>query len=203
MDIHPIAPLLQVFDMPAAIHFYRDVLGFKVHATSAPGDNCNWAWLKLNGAELMLNTAYEANQRPAAPQPVRVGAHEDNVPVLWLQRSGRRLSTPARPRRRAERAESRTVRYEAAMVSRSRRLRPLLSVANQLANTCIVRVARALVWRGRPRPRPRPLSRARALASHVHARSKNRTSRSFTPGHSAATIEYRTESRGIWSAAIR
>ena len=69
MDIHGIAPLLQVFDMPIAIHFYRDVLGFKVHATSQPGDDCNWAWLKLNGAELMLNTAYEADQRPAAPQP--------------------------------------------------------------------------------------------------------------------------------------
>jgi glyoxylase I family protein len=77
MDIHGIAPLLQVFDMPIAIHFYRDVLDFKVHATSQPGDNCNWAWLKLNGAELMLNTAYEADQRPAAPQPARVAAHDD------------------------------------------------------------------------------------------------------------------------------
>ena len=43
MDIHGIAPLLQVFDMPTAIHFYRDVLGFGVHATSEPGDDCNWA----------------------------------------------------------------------------------------------------------------------------------------------------------------
>lgn len=77
MDIHGIAPLLQVFDMPTAIHFYRDVLGFKVHATSQPGDDCNWAWLKLNGAELMLNTAYEAHQRPAAPEPARVAGHDD------------------------------------------------------------------------------------------------------------------------------
>jgi uncharacterized glyoxalase superfamily protein PhnB len=77
MDIHGIAPLLQVFDMPTAIHFYRDVLGFKVHATSQPGDDCNWAWLKLNGADLMLNTAYEADQRPAAPQPSRAAAHDD------------------------------------------------------------------------------------------------------------------------------
>ena len=69
MDIHGICPLLQVFDMPTAIRFYRDVLGFTVHATSQPGDDCNWAWLKLNGAELMLNTAYEADQRPAAPDP--------------------------------------------------------------------------------------------------------------------------------------
>jgi glyoxylase I family protein len=77
MDIHGIAPLLQVFDMPTAIHFYRDVLGFKVSATSEPGDNCNWALLKLNGAELMLNTAYEADRRPAAPDSPRVAAHDD------------------------------------------------------------------------------------------------------------------------------
>lgn len=77
MDIHGIAPLLQVFDMPTAIHFYRDVLGFKVSATSEPGDNCNWALLKLNGAELMLNTAYESDHRPATPDSPRVAAHDD------------------------------------------------------------------------------------------------------------------------------
>ena len=82
MDIHGIAPLLQVFDMPTAIHFYRDVLGFKVHATSQPGDDCNWAWLKLNGAELMLNTAYEADQRPAAPElqwPANQPKHDEEA----------------------------------------------------------------------------------------------------------------------------
>jgi glyoxylase I family protein len=77
MNIQGICPLLQVFDMPTAIRFYRDVLGFEVHATSEPGDDCNWSWLKLNGAELMLNTAYERDQRPASPDPARVAAHED------------------------------------------------------------------------------------------------------------------------------
>jgi len=77
MNIHGIVPLLQVFDMPTAIRFYRDVLGFKIHQTSQPGDDCNWAWLKLNGAELMLNTAYEPEQRPAAREASRVGAHDD------------------------------------------------------------------------------------------------------------------------------
>jgi glyoxylase I family protein len=77
IDIHGVAPLLQVFDMPAATHFYRDVLGLKVSATSEPGDNCNWAWLKRNGAELMLNTAYEADLRPPSPDPARVAAHGD------------------------------------------------------------------------------------------------------------------------------
>ncbi len=77
MDIHGICPLLQVFDMPTAIRFYRDVLGFKVHTTSAPGDDCDWCLLKLNGAELMLNTAYEKDQRPSAPDPARIAAHHD------------------------------------------------------------------------------------------------------------------------------
>jgi uncharacterized glyoxalase superfamily protein PhnB len=79
MDIRGIAPLLQVFDMPAAFHFYRDVLGFKVSGTSQPGDDCNWAGLKLNGAELMLNTAYEADQRPPVPDPARVATHADTI----------------------------------------------------------------------------------------------------------------------------
>jgi len=77
MDIQGIAPLLQVFDMPTAIHFYRDILGFSVSQTSSPGDNCNWAWLKLNGADLMLNTAYEADQRPPFPFAAHIAAHGD------------------------------------------------------------------------------------------------------------------------------
>lgn len=77
LDIHGVAPLLQVFDMPTAIRFYRDVLGFKVWGTSRPGDDCGWAGLRLNGAEVMLNTAYESDQRPAAPDPARIAAHDD------------------------------------------------------------------------------------------------------------------------------
>ncbi len=77
MDIHGIAPLLQVFDMPTSIRFYRDVLGFTVWATSRPGDDCGWAGLRLNGAEIMLNTAYESDSRPPAPDPKRIASHLD------------------------------------------------------------------------------------------------------------------------------
>lgn len=77
MDIHGVAPLLQVFDMPRAIRFYRDVLGFEVWAQSQPTDDCNWAGLRLHGAEVMLNTAYEADERPAAPDTARIASHED------------------------------------------------------------------------------------------------------------------------------
>jgi catechol 2,3-dioxygenase-like lactoylglutathione lyase family enzyme len=56
LHIRGLAPLLQVFDMPASIHFYRDILGFEVVNTSGPGDDVGWALLRLNGVELMLNT---------------------------------------------------------------------------------------------------------------------------------------------------
>lgn len=81
IDIHGITPLLQVFDMPVAVGFYRDVLGFElVQASpklSEKADDVNWAMLQLNGATLMLNTAYEPGHRPAAPDPRRIAAHED------------------------------------------------------------------------------------------------------------------------------
>lgn len=77
IEIRGLAPLLQVFDMPASIRFYRDVLGFDLVSTSAPADRFDWALLRRGGAELMLNTAYEADSRPPAPDPARAAAHAD------------------------------------------------------------------------------------------------------------------------------
>ncbi len=77
LEVRGLAPLLQVFDMPASIRFYRDVLGFDLVSTSAPGDDVGWALLRLGPVELMLNTAYEANRRPPAPDPARVAGHRD------------------------------------------------------------------------------------------------------------------------------
>jgi glyoxylase I family protein len=79
VDIRGLAPLLQVFDMPASIAFYRDVLGFEVVSTSAPGDNIDWVLLRRHNAELMLNTAYESDKRPAAPDLTRIAAHSDTI----------------------------------------------------------------------------------------------------------------------------
>jgi catechol 2,3-dioxygenase-like lactoylglutathione lyase family enzyme len=75
--VRGLAPLLQVFDMPASVAFYRDVLGFELVSTSAPGERFAWALLQLGDAELMLNTAYEDHARPPAPDPVRAAAHRD------------------------------------------------------------------------------------------------------------------------------
>ena len=73
------APLIQVFDMPTSVAFYRDVLGFTVVRQSSPGDDFDWGLLKLDGAELMLNTAYEKEDRPPAPDRARIAAHEDTA----------------------------------------------------------------------------------------------------------------------------
>ena len=67
-------PLLQVFDMPTSLAFYRDILGFGVKQSTS-----DWAWLERDGVELMLNTAYESHARPPAPDGRRVAAHDDTA----------------------------------------------------------------------------------------------------------------------------
>ena len=79
IKVEGLAPLIQVFDMPTSVAFYRDVLGFEVVSQSAPGDDFDWGLLRLDGVELMLNTAYEKEHRPASPDPARIAAHDDTV----------------------------------------------------------------------------------------------------------------------------
>ena len=79
MKICGVTTLLQVFDMPRSVAFYRDVLGFTIVSTSDPGDHFYWAMLKLGDATLMLNTAYEDEERPPSADPARVAAHADTI----------------------------------------------------------------------------------------------------------------------------
>jgi glyoxylase I family protein len=80
IEITKLAPLLQVYDMPTSVRFYRDVLGFEVVMTDGkPPNDCDWCLLRLHGVELMLNTRYEAGDRPPAPDPARVKAHGDTA----------------------------------------------------------------------------------------------------------------------------
>jgi catechol 2,3-dioxygenase-like lactoylglutathione lyase family enzyme len=74
-----LCPLLQVFDMPTSIAFYRDILGFEVLSPVPADGRCDWVLLRLHESELMLNTAYEADERPASPDPSRVEAHRDTA----------------------------------------------------------------------------------------------------------------------------
>jgi catechol 2,3-dioxygenase-like lactoylglutathione lyase family enzyme len=84
LDIRGICPLLQVFDMPESLAFYRDKIGFTVIA-SAPKeprglDEYGWAWLRHGSTELMLNTLHDPDdERPPARDPKRVAAHEDTI----------------------------------------------------------------------------------------------------------------------------
>jgi catechol 2,3-dioxygenase-like lactoylglutathione lyase family enzyme len=75
--IRGLCPLLQVFDMPTSLRFYRDLLGFVEVGKSGQGDDVHWAWLRHGDAHLMLNTAYDDGQRPPAPDATRVAAHAD------------------------------------------------------------------------------------------------------------------------------
>ena len=78
IEVRGICALLQVFDMPTSVRFYRDILGFEVVQTSPrEGDQFDWGALRLKDAQLMLNTAYEQEYRPAQPEVARVAAHAD------------------------------------------------------------------------------------------------------------------------------
>jgi glyoxylase I family protein len=79
LKVEGVCPLLWVFDMPKAIGFYRDLLGFEVVSTDRPGNDCDWALLRLNDTEIMLNTLYEKDERPAYPDPARINAHGDTT----------------------------------------------------------------------------------------------------------------------------
>lgn len=71
--------------MPTSLAFYRDRLGFSVVQAAPPepaghADNYGWVWLRQGNTELMLNTAYDPDaERPPAPEPPRVAAHEDTA----------------------------------------------------------------------------------------------------------------------------
>ena len=71
--------LLQVFDMPTSLRFYRDLLGFRVVERSGPDDRCGWAWLRRGDVEVMLNTAYEDDRRPPQPDPAHLASHDDTT----------------------------------------------------------------------------------------------------------------------------
>jgi uncharacterized glyoxalase superfamily protein PhnB len=72
--LDPAVPLLQVFDMQTSLAFYQDILGFEIVQRT---DHDWWAMIRLGSATLMLNTAYEDDERPAAAAPERVRGHND------------------------------------------------------------------------------------------------------------------------------
>ena len=77
IEIRRVSPLIEVFDMPTSLAFYRDKLGFQVTGDSGQGDESGWVMLELGNATIMLNTAYDDGERPDSPDPSRVAAHPD------------------------------------------------------------------------------------------------------------------------------
>lgn len=77
LKIDGLTPLIQVFNMPRALGFYRDILGFEVVADSGSGDDSSWVWLRLNDSNLMLNDQYEPGNVPPAPSTERARRHSD------------------------------------------------------------------------------------------------------------------------------
>ena len=76
-------PLLSVFDMPTALKFYRDILGFKVTQDTGQGDNSGWVMIQKDKVILMLNTAYDDDERPPVPDPKHQAVHQDTY--LYFQ----------------------------------------------------------------------------------------------------------------------
>lgn len=71
--------------MPTSLRFYRDILGFAEVEKSGNGDDVGWAWLRLDDAALMLNTAYDEGLRPPAADSRRQAAHGDTILYLGCE----------------------------------------------------------------------------------------------------------------------
>jgi glyoxylase I family protein len=85
LELCGVAPLLQVFDMPASVKFYCEVLGFEL-AMNSPvvksprqGEYFHFALLRRGDITIMLNTAYDEGERPQKPDPARIAAHGDTA----------------------------------------------------------------------------------------------------------------------------
>ncbi len=83
--VRGLAPLLQVYDMPTSVRFYRDQLFFEIigHSGDLAGDAFHWVWLRLGDVEVMLNSAYETDEeRPVPMDAARRASHGDTCLFL-------------------------------------------------------------------------------------------------------------------------
>jgi len=71
IKVHDICALLSVYDMPAAVRFYGELLGFEVvsraptYETIDGVEHFHWCMLRSGTSYLMLNTEYDTGERPA------------------------------------------------------------------------------------------------------------------------------------------
>ncbi len=77
IKVENMTPLLQVFNMPRSLAFYRDTLGFQVVSDSGNADDSSWVWLRLGSCDLMLNDQYEPGHVPDKLPLERTKWHKD------------------------------------------------------------------------------------------------------------------------------
>lgn len=95
-ELTGVTPYFEVFDMTASVAFYRDVLGFNVvfaspEVETAEGRFSHFVRVGLGSIDLMLNTAYDSNERPLERSEARwAGCRHthlyidcDDVPALY------------------------------------------------------------------------------------------------------------------------
>jgi glyoxylase I family protein len=73
------APLFQVYDMQVSLHFYCDILGFKLISSDKDKPPYGWVLFRMNNVELMMEPVYPPDKRPAATDPVRHKHHHDTT----------------------------------------------------------------------------------------------------------------------------
>ena len=137
IELRGCCPLLQVFDMPTAVEFYREILGFEIKghslALSDQAGDFNFVLLDRKGTELMLNTAYDEGERPPAPNPARVAAHGDTCVYFgWEDLDGLYAELRAKGAQARE-PESCSLWDEAALCDRSGWVWVVFSVAGHAA----------------------------------------------------------------------
>jgi glyoxylase I family protein len=73
-----LCPRLQVYDMATSVAFYEGKVGFTLVQRSQPGEeHFDWCLLELDGAQIMLSTAYPQAERPPEPDAARTAHHAD------------------------------------------------------------------------------------------------------------------------------
>jgi catechol 2,3-dioxygenase-like lactoylglutathione lyase family enzyme len=83
VQIASLCTLIQVYDMLESVRFYREHLGFEIAQQAPlfehPYPHINWVLLRRENAAFMLNTAYDADQRPPSRDPAWAGGHRDTT----------------------------------------------------------------------------------------------------------------------------
>jgi glyoxylase I family protein len=70
IEVKDVCALLSVWDMPATVRFYRELLGFEIvnrsptYATEDGEELFHWCMMRANDATIMLNTEYDEGERP-------------------------------------------------------------------------------------------------------------------------------------------